>query len=44
MSKTPNHNSDSKNSNKGAIGTNKTYDKNEGNKGKQLNPNHKNQK
>ncbi len=35
MSKKPNHNADIKNPNKGTPGTNKTYDKNQGNKGKQ---------
>jgi hypothetical protein len=44
MSKTPNHNADSKNQNKGTNGTNKTYYENQGNRGKKLNPNHKNQK
>ena len=41
MSKKPNHNADIKNPNKGTISTNKTYDKNQGNKGKQQNPNQK---
>ena len=40
MSK-PNHEADIKNSNKGTNGTNKTYDKNQGNTGKQQNPNNK---
>jgi hypothetical protein len=44
MTKKPNHSSDIKNSNKGTIGTNKTYNKNQGHRGKQLNPNQKNQK
>lgn len=35
----PNHNADIKNPNKGTPGTNKTYDKNQGNTGKQKNPN-----
>jgi len=35
----PNHNADIKNKNRGTNGTNKTYDKNQGNRGKQLNPN-----
>lgn len=35
----PNHNADIVNANKGTSGTNKTYDKNQGNRGKQLNPN-----
>ena len=42
--KQKNHNADIKNPNKGTTGTNKTYDKNQGNKGKQLNPNQKNKK
>ena len=37
MNKQPNHNADIKNANKGTDGTNKTYDKNQGNRGKQLN-------
>lgn len=39
MSKKSNHNSDIKNPNKGTDGTNKTHDKNQGNRGKQSNPN-----
>jgi len=39
--KVPNHPADIKNPNKGTKGTNKTYDKNQGNRGKQLNPNRK---
>lgn len=39
--KTPNHDADIKNPNKGTSGTNKSYDKNQGNRGKQLNPNQK---
>ncbi|WP_276895742.1 hypothetical protein [Frischella perrara] len=39
MNKKPNHNADIKNANIGEIGTNKTYDKRQGNRGKQLNPN-----
>ena len=39
MNKKPNHNADIENSNKGTKGTNQTYDKNQGNRGKQLNPN-----
>ena len=35
----PNHEADIKNPNKGTAGTNKTYDKNQGNRGKQMNPN-----
>lgn len=34
-----NHAADIKNANKGTRGTNITYDKNQGNRGKQLNPN-----
>ena len=39
--KIKNHQADISNPNKGTQGTNKTYDKNQGNKGKQLNPNQK---
>jgi len=41
----PNHQADIKNANKGTDGTNRTYDKNQGNRGKQLNliPNNANQ-
>ena len=35
----PNHEADIQNANKGTSGTNTTYDKNQGNRGKQLNPN-----
>jgi hypothetical protein len=35
----PNHQADITNSNKGTKGTNPTYDKAQGNRGKQLNPN-----
>lgn len=35
------HESDISNPNKGKNGTNKTYDKNQGDRGKQLNPNQK---
>lgn len=35
----PNHEADIQNPNKGTPGTNTTYDKNQGNRGKQLNPN-----
>ena len=38
MSKKPNHQANIKNPNKGTSGTNTTYDKNQGNRGKQLNP------
>lgn len=33
-----NHNGDIKNANKGTSGTNKTYDHNQGNRGKQMDP------
>ncbi len=36
--KKSNHQADVKNKNIGTKGTNKTYDKNQGNRGKQLNP------
>lgn len=39
MSKKTNHAADIKNPNKGTPGTNTTWAKNAGNKGKQLNPN-----
>ena len=39
--KTSNHAADQRNANKGTKGVNKTYAKNVGNKGKQLNPNQK---
>lgn len=39
--KKPNHQADIKNPNLGNNGTNKTYDQNQGNRGKQLNPNTK---
>ena len=44
MTKNPkksNNEADIKNPNKGTKGTNKSYSKNQGNKGKQLNPNQK---
>lgn len=41
MNKKKNNNADIKNPNKGIKGTNKIYDKNQGNRGKQLNPNQK---
>lgn len=41
MSNKPNHNADIKNANKGQSGTNTTHDKNQGNRGKQINPNNK---
>lgn len=37
--KKPNHAADMKNANKGTPGQNQTHAKNEGNRGKQLNPN-----
>lgn len=39
MSKKQNQQADIKNPNKGTPGTNKTHDQNQGNRGKQLNPN-----
>lgn len=39
--KQPNQQADIQNPNKGTDGTNKTYDKAQGNRGKQLNPNQK---
>ena len=39
MSKKPNHEADIKNANKGTPGTNPTWDKMNGNRGKQMNPN-----
>ena len=36
MSKQKNHQADIKNGNKGTSGTNKTYDKNQGNRGRQI--------
>lgn len=39
--KTTNHEADIKNPNKGTPGTNLIYDQNQGNRGKQLNPNQK---
>jgi hypothetical protein len=44
MSKKTNHNANITNPNKGTKGTNKSYDKNQGNRGKQLNPNQKGKK
>lgn len=38
MSKQSNNEADIKNANKGTDGTNETYDKAQGNRGKQLNP------
>jgi hypothetical protein len=38
MAKKPNHNADITNPNKGSKGTNKALDKNQGNRGKQMNP------
>ena len=40
MSKKSNHKADIKNPNKGTKGTNKTYDKAQGNRGKLMNPNY----
>jgi hypothetical protein len=37
--KSSNHQADIKNPNKGTNGSNTTFDKNQGNRGKQLNPN-----
>lgn len=42
--KSSNHEADIQNPNKGTAGTNQTYDKNQGNRGKQLNPNQKTKK
>jgi len=39
MTKQSNHQSNIKNANKGTSGTNRTYAQNQGNRGKQLNPN-----
>lgn len=39
-----NHAADIKNANKGSYGTNITYDKNQENRGKQLNPNQRKEK
>ena len=39
MGKRPNHQADIKNPNKGTDGTNKAWDKAQGNRGKQMNPN-----
>ena len=44
MSKKSNHNADIKNPNKGTSGTNKTYDKNQGNRGKQIQQSNKSKK
>lgn len=44
MSKKGNNRADVQNPNKGTRGTNKTYDKGQGNRGKQLNPNHRTKK
>jgi hypothetical protein len=37
--KQPNHDADIQNPNRGTSGTNSTYDKNQGNRGKQMDPN-----
>ena len=39
--KQSNHKANIGNKNKGTSGTNKTYDQNQGNRGKQMNPNQK---
>jgi len=39
MSHKPNHQADIQNPNKGTPGTNQTWDKAQGNRGKQMNPN-----
>ena len=39
MGKKSNHDADIKNRNKGTNGTNQTYDKSQGNRGKQFDPN-----
>jgi hypothetical protein len=44
MAKKSNHQGDIKNPNEGTDGTNTTYDKNQGNRGKQLNLNQKDKK
>ncbi len=41
MAKKSNHKADMENKNPGSNGTNKTYSTNQGNRGKQLNPNQK---
>ena len=41
MAKKANHQADIENPNKGTDRSNTTYDKNQGNRGKQLNPNQK---
>ena len=41
MAKKPNHQADIKNPNRGVEGVNITWAKNQGNRGKQLNPNQK---
>lgn len=38
MAKKRNHEADISNANKGTKGTNNSYDKNQGNRGKQMNP------
>lgn len=44
MSKKSNHNADISNANKGTKGTNVTYDKNQGNRGKQIQQNNSGKK
>ena len=41
MAKQTNHQADIRNPNTGSKGTNSAYDKNQGNRGKQVNPNQK---
>jgi hypothetical protein len=41
QTKKPNHEADIENANKGTKGTNETYSKNQGNRGKQLDPKQK---
>ena len=41
MAKQSDHKANQSNPNKGTSGTNKTYDKSQGNRGKQMNPNQK---
>jgi hypothetical protein len=44
MSKKSNHNADIKNPNKGTPGQNKAHSQNQGNRGKQMNPNQQSKK
>jgi hypothetical protein len=41
MSKQSNHQSNISNANKGTSGTNRAYSQNQGNRGTQMNPNHR---